>query len=136
MFRAFNHCVRTSGLVRWFALFYLLVSVIAGTHEHRHRLALFQGHRTTASVASLPSAITPSAGHALSDSASVQITASERDCPVCSFLANLVSPAIVPQIVCLPLLSEAVPALPLQTKPFVPYRFCARSSSRAPPAFT
>jgi hypothetical protein len=58
------------------------------------------------------------------------------DCALCDFAAALVSPAVaVAPPSAVPHLTEApAPSMPLRARPYVPFRFCDRSSSRAPPA--
>ena len=59
--------------------------------------------------------------------------AAERECPVCKFVADLTARVLSPQAPMRPVLVAYQTILWDHEKPFLPYRFCDRSSSRAPP---
>jgi hypothetical protein len=109
-------------LTSLFALLYLFFSVLAAAHTHEAG--------ATRNVASGPAVSVSHGGPFLT----AEHTRSAADCPICAFLAHLVSPEPTPPVVTQPIAAIEIPAPPIRPQPYLPYRFCDRSSSRAPPA--
>jgi hypothetical protein len=121
----FTSSLRRGSVASFFACLYLLLSLLATTHSHETALDR-RGPATTGAVtvAAPPSHSDVTVGHTLS----------AVDCPVCDFLANLVSVEPTAPILTYAIVSATVPEMPVRALPYLPFRFCNRSSSRAPPA--
>jgi hypothetical protein len=104
---------------------YALIALPAQVHRHA-------GCGSAPSGAASAVAVTDADHHA------APAAISSADCALCDFAAALVSPAVsVEPPAAVPHLVEApAPSMPLRARPYIPFRFCDRCSSRAPPAAT
>jgi len=109
-------------LTSLFAILYLCFSILAAAHTHEASAVRDASSGPAVSVSHGGPVLT--AGYILS----------ATDCPICDFLAHLVTPESPPPVITQPIAAIEIPAPPVRPQPYLPYRFCARSSSRAPPA--
>jgi hypothetical protein len=122
------------GVARMFVFVYLLASLFASLHQHVAGVSGGGGHAASlcADGGDCFSAPDAADGCSVTDTC---LTASGLDCPTCEFVAHLVSPAVRPVLsVRATLIAGPIPAPAPRPQPYLPYRFCARSASRAPPA--
>jgi len=131
MFSTTGNHIRFIKLTRLFVLLYIFVCATIALHQQDRYLAemrirVVEIHATH--QVALPCAMS---WQRFSDQVTI---AAERECPVCKFVADLIARVPTPQVpVRQPVLVTYYNVLWERPKPFLPYRFCDRSSSRAPP---
>lgn len=121
------------------ASLYLLLSVFATLHCHSVGVLDLGASTLGASHCASSIAAIHDGKHTTTSwdrIASALPTIEASNCPVCDFLAQPVTSVSAQPIVLVPIAQTAIPAPPVRSVAYKPFRFCDRSASRAPPAIS